>query len=148
MPRTWCRSFTKWGNLNRYTEMKQKVTKITKMDKQDSYGNTSFVIEFQDGQKGFYTSKDANQTKFVVGQETEFNLEEKEGKNGKKYNKISLPQTQKAFSGGGRPSPEPRVQMISFAAAYTKDLIVAGKVPLAEFGITFEMIYGEMTSKI
>lgn len=129
--------------------MKQKVTKITKMDKVDSYGNTSFVIEFQDGQKGFYTSKDPNQTKFVVGQETEFNLEEREGKkNGKKYNKISLPQTQKPFSGGGRPAPEPRVQMISFAAAYTKDLIVAGKVPMAEFGSTFEIIYNEMTAKL
>lgn len=128
--------------------MKQKVTKITKMDKVDSYGNTSFVIEFQDGQKGFYTSKDPNQTKFVVGQETEFNLEEREGKNGKKYNKISLPQTQKPFSGGGRPAPEPRVQMISFAAAYTKDLIVAGKIQISDFGATFEMIYGEMTNKI
>lgn len=128
--------------------MKQKVTKITKMDKVDSYGNTSFVIEFQDGQKGFYTSKDPNQTKYVVGQETEFNLEEREGKNGKKYNKISLPQTQKPFSGGGRPAPEPRVQMISFAAAYTKDLIVAGKIQISDFGATFEMIYGEMTNKI
>lgn len=128
--------------------MKQKVTKITKMDKQDSYGNTSFVIEFQDGLKGFYTSKDQNQTKFVVGQETEFSVEEKDGKNGKKYNKITLPQTQKPFGGGGRPAPEPRVQMISFAAAYTKDLIVAGKVPLSEFGVTFEMIYGEMINKL
>lgn len=118
------------------------------MDKVDSYGNTSFVIEFQDGQKGFYTSKDPNQTKYVVGQETEFNLEEREGKNGKKYNKISLPQTQKPFSGGGRPAPEPRVQMISFAAAYTKDLIVAGKIQISDFGATFEMIYGEMTNKI
>lgn len=128
--------------------MKQKVTKITKMDKADSYGNSSFVIEFQDGLRGFYTSKDPNQNKFVVGQETEFNVEERDGKNGKKYNKISLPQTQKPFNGGGRPAPEPRVQMISFAAAYTKDLIVAGKVPLAEFGITFEMIYGEMINKL
>lgn len=128
--------------------MKQKVTKITKMDKTDSYGNSSFVIEFQDGLRGFYTSKDPNQNKFVVGQETEFNVEERDGKNGKKYNKISLPQTQKPFNGGGRPAPEPRVQMISFAAAYTKDLIVAGKVPLAEFGITFEMIYGEMINKL
>jgi len=129
--------------------MKQKVTKVTKMDKLDSYGNTSFVVEFADGLKGFYTSKDADQKKFIVGQEVEFLVEEKEGKNGKKYNKISLPQMQgKPFSGGGKPQIEPRVQMISFAAAYTKDLVVAGKVPLAEFGVTFEMIYGEMTSKL
>lgn len=129
--------------------MKAKVTKVTKMDKLDSYGNSSFIVEFVDGQKGFYTSKDPNQTKFVAGQEAEFLIEEKEGKQGKKYNKITLPQTAgKPFGGGGKPAPEPRVQMISFAAAYTKDLIVAGKVPLSEFGVVFEMIYGEMTSKI
>lgn len=129
--------------------MKTKVTKVTKMDKLDSYGNSSFVVEFADGVKGFYTSKDASQTKFVVGQEAEYLIEEKEGKNGKKYNKISLPQFQgKPPFGGGKPMPEPRVQMISFAAAYTKDLVVAGKVPLSDFGVTFEMIYGEMISKI
>lgn len=119
------------------------------MDRLDSYGNTSFVIEFSDGVKGFYTSKDPEQKKFVVGQETEYNIEEKQGKEGKKYNKITLPQMAgKPPFGGGKPAPEPRVQMISFAAAYTKDLIVAGKVPLSEFGVTFEMIYGEMTNKI
>lgn len=127
--------------------MKAKVTKVTKMDKQDSYGNTSFVVEFADGQKGFYTSKDPDQRKFIVGQETEFLIEERDGKNGKKYNKISLPQMQKPFT-SGKPAPEPRIQMISFAAAYTKDLVVAGKVPLSDFGVTFEMIYGEMISKL
>jgi hypothetical protein len=129
--------------------MKNKVTKLTKLDKLDNYGNTTFVVEFADGVKGFYTSKDPEQKKFVVGTESvEFNIEEKEGKKGK-YNKITLPQMAgKPPFGGGKPPVEPRVQMISFAAAYTKDLIVAGKVPLSEFGVTFEMIYGEMTNKI
>lgn len=129
--------------------MKTKVTKITKLDKLDTYGNTTFVVEFADGTKGFYTSKDPDQKKFVVGQESEYNVEEKEGKKGK-YNKITVPQPlgKPAFGGGGKPPVDPRVQMISFAAAYTKDLIVAGKVPLSDFGVTFEMIYGEMISKI
>jgi hypothetical protein len=129
--------------------MKNKVTKLTKLDKLDNYGNTTFVVEFSDGVKGFYTSKDPEQKKFVVGTESvEFNIEEKEGKKGK-YNKITLPQMAgKPPFGGGKPPVEPRVQMISFAAAYTKDLIVAGKVPLGDFGVTFEMIYGEMINKI
>jgi hypothetical protein len=128
--------------------MKTKVTKITKLDKLDNYGNTTFVVEFVDGSKGFYTSKDPEQKKFIVGQETEYTIEEKEGKKGK-YNKITIPQpVGKPAFGGGKPAVEPRIQMISFAAAYTKDLIVAGKVPLGEFGVTFEMIYGEMISKI
>lgn len=125
--------------------MKLKTTKITKLDKLDSFGNTTFVIEFATGQKGFYTSKDPDQKKFTVGQETECTLEEKEGKKGK-YFKITLPQFQKPFA--GKPPVEPRVQMIGFAASYTKDLIVAGKVSLADFGVTFEMIYGEMTNKL
>jgi hypothetical protein len=129
--------------------MKNKVTKLTKLDKLDNYGNTTFVVEFSDGTKGFYTSKDPEQKKFVVGVESvEYNLEEKEGKKGK-YNKIVLPQVAgKPPFGGGKPAPEPRVQMISFAAAYTKDLVVAGKIPMSDFMVTFEMIYNEMTNKI
>jgi hypothetical protein len=38
--------------------------------------------------------------------------------------------------------------MISFAAAYAKDIVVAGKVPLSDFAVTFEMIYTEMTNKL
>jgi hypothetical protein len=128
--------------------MKNIPVKITKLDRLDTYGNTTFIIEFKDSTKGFYTSKDPEQKKFIVGQETEYNIEEKEGKKGK-YNKITIPQpVGKPAFGGGKPAVEPRIQMISFAAAYTKDLIVAGKVPLGEFGVTFEMIYGEMISKI
>jgi hypothetical protein len=128
--------------------MKNIPVKITKLDRLDTYGNTTFIIEFKDSTKGFYTSKDPEQKKFIVGQETEYNIEEKEGKKGK-YNKITIPQpVGKPAFGGGKPAVEPRIQMISFAAAYTKDLIVAGKVPLGDFGVTFEMIYGEMISKI
>jgi hypothetical protein len=128
--------------------MKNIPVKITKLDRLDTYGNTTFIIEFKDSTKGFYTSKDPEQKKFIVGQETEYNIEEKEGKK-RKYNKLTIPQpVGKPAFGGGKPAVEPRIQMISFAAAYTKDLIVAGKVPLGEFGVTFEMIYGEMISKI
>lgn len=118
------------------------------MDKKDSYGNTSFIIDMENGDSGFYVSKDENQKKFVVGQETEYNIEEKQGQSGKKYNKISIPQSEKPAFGGGRPQQEPRVQMISFAMAYTKDLVVAGKVDLKELGTQFDIIYNEMISKI
>jgi hypothetical protein len=128
---------------------KAKVKKITKMDKVDSYGNTSFIIEFENGDKGFYTSKNADQRNFVVGSEAEYVIEEKEGKEGKKYFKITLPKVEgQAFQRGGKPQVEPRIQMISFAAAYTKDLIVAGKVELTNFKKEFETIYNVMISKI
>lgn len=126
--------------------MKLKTTKITKLDKLDNYGNTTFVIEFADGTKGFYTSKNPDQTKFVVGQETDCNIEQKQGSKGP-YNKITLPQSE-FKGGGGRPAPEPRVQMISFAMAYAKDLVVAGKVSMNDLPSTFDIIYNEMISKL
>ena len=61
-------------------EKKAKVTKITKMDKKDTYGNTSFIIELENGDKGFYVSKNENQTNFTVGSESEYVIEEKDGK--------------------------------------------------------------------
>lgn len=130
--------------------MKSKVTKITKMDKQDSYGNTSFVIEFENSDKGFYTSKSTDQTKFVVGNEVEYNIEKKVGGTGKEYFKITVPQAEGGFKGGGggRPAIDPRIQMISFSASYAKDLIVAGKVTMNDFESTFDKIYNKMTSKI
>lgn len=117
------------------------------MEKKDSYGNTSFIVEFQNGDSGFYTSKDENQDKFVVGKEVEYNIEEKTGKTGKTYFKLSLPQAQRPQF-GGRPQADPKVQMISFAAAYCKDLIVAGKVEITQFETQFNRIYNAMISKI
>lgn len=129
---------------------KAKTIKITKMEQKDNYGNTSFIIDLDNGDSGFYRSKDENQTKFIIGQETEYNIEENTGKTGKKYYKISIPQaeTKPAFGGGGRPQQEPRVQMISFAMAYTKDLVVAGKVELKDLTTQFDIMYNEMISKL
>jgi hypothetical protein len=126
---------------------KAKTTKITQMAQKDSYGNTSFIIEMDNGDKGFYTSKNENQTKFVVGQETEYSIEAKEGKKGTYY-KITLPQTEQVGGFKGKPVIEPRVQMISFAMAYAKDLVVAGKVDMKALPETFDIIYSEMISKL
>lgn len=128
---------------------KSKVTKITKMDKKDSYGNTSFIIELENGDKGFYSSKNEDQKKFIVGQESEYNIEEKEGKEGKKYYKITTPNSNQGFTpGAGKVQQDPKVQMVSFAASYVKDLIVAGKVEFKDFGSALDTIYSKMTSKL
>lgn len=127
---------------------KSKVTKVTRMDKQDNYGNTSFVIEFENGDKGFYTSKSPEQTKFIVGNVADYNIEKKTGSTGKEYFKIIVPQEQGFGFKGGKPQVEPRIQMISFAAAYTKDLIVGGKANLIDFETHFNKIYTVMISKI
>jgi len=132
----------------------KKVVKSINNDgsaRKDNYGNYSFIIDFDNGDGGFYNSKSEDQTKFVVGKEAEYNIEEKVGTSGKKYNKITLPQFESSFSGGGfksKPAQDPKIQMISFAMAYTKDLIVAGKVQLPDMEKEFKRMYTVMTSML
>jgi len=130
--------------------MKQsKVTKVTRFDKKDNYGNTSFAIEFANGDKGFYSTKSEDQTKFVVGAESEYEIESKQSKTGSTYFRITLPGEAQPFKpGGGKPPVDPKVQMIGFAMSYTKDLIVAGKIQMKDLPATFDVIYNEMIGKI
>lgn len=128
------------------TPMKAKVTKILKLDKLDSFGNTSFIIEFDDGTKGFYTSKNPDQNKFIVGNVADFELEVKQGSKGP-YNKITVPNTGQQFK-GSKPPVDPKIQMIGFTAAYVKDLVVADKVKLEDFEKQFNRIYSFLISKI
>jgi len=126
---------------------KSLVTKVTRFEKKDNYGNVSFAIEFSNGDKGFYSTKSENQTAFVAGKDAEYNIEEKQSKAGGIYYKITLPGEAQPFK-GGKPQIEPRVQMISFAMSYTKDLVVAGKIQMSGLSETFDIIYNEMTSKL
>lgn len=128
---------------------KGKTTNIVKMDKKDSYGNTSFIITLDNGDSGFYTSKSEEQTKFIIGKETEYNIEQKQGSKGF-YNKITIPQSENSFQGGfkGKSAPDPKTQMISFAMSYTKDLIVGGKVGIQEMEKYFNQIHALMSSKL
>jgi hypothetical protein len=129
---------------------KSKVTKITKWDKKEGYNETSFTIEFENGDKGFYNSKVDDQQRFIINSEAEYDIIEKEGKNGKKYFKVTSPLDQSAggYKGGGKPQVDPKVQMISFSASYAKDLIVAGKADLKDFEQIFTRIHNAMTSKL
>lgn len=108
---------------------KSAVTKVTKFDKKDSYGNSSFLIEFLNGDKGFYSTKNESQSHFVSGKESEYEIEEKVGKNDKPWFKISLP-GEKAWTGKAKPQIDPRAQFIGFCHAYAKDLVVADKCDL------------------
>lgn len=128
---------------------KAKVTKITRMEKKDNYGNTSFIIELDNGDRGYYTSKNEDQKKFVVNQESEYLIEQKQGSKGTYY-KISIPQADgggKSF-GGGKVQVDPKVQMISFATSYVKDLVVSGKINMEDFEKQFNRIYNLMISRL
>lgn len=123
---------------------KARVTKITKLDRLDSFGNTTFVVEFEDGTKGFYTSKNPEQTKFIVGNVADYLVEVKQGSKGP-YNKITVPQAAIPFvKGGGKPTVDPRAQFIGFSAAYAKDLVVADKLAIADMNAVAEKIFNNM----
>lgn len=132
-------------------EKKSKVIKITKFDKQDQYGNTSYSIELENGDKGFYSSKSSDQKNFVIGNEATYLIEEKTGKEGKVYFKITLPKTEGGHQGAGGKSAfvpqDPKIQMISFAMAYTKDLVVAGKIEMRDLKANFNVVFDTMISK-
>jgi hypothetical protein len=126
--------------------MKARPTKITKLDKLDNFGNTTFVIEFDEGTKGFYTSKNPEQNKFVVGNVTDFEVEAKQGSKGP-YNKITIPNA--GFKPGvGKPQVDPRQQVATFAMSYTKDLIVASQVKLGDMEAVFDRMYKAIMSKV
>jgi len=131
-------------------EKKAKVTKLTKFDKVDNYGNTSFAIEFENGDKGYYSTKYPEKIPFIVGNVADYLLETLTKKDGSgTYNKIKVPgeaQTQGGFA--GKPKVDPKTQIIGFSMSYTKDLIVAGKVPMTDLEKEFNRIYNLMASKL
>lgn len=112
------------------------------MDKLDNYGNTTFVIEFDDGTKGFYTSKNSEQNKFTVGNVADFEVEVKQGSKGP-YNKITVPQAAGFKPGGGKPS-DPKLSFTTMSYSYAKDLVVAGKVQVGDFHMLAKDIFDNM----
>lgn len=94
-------------------------------------------IELDNGDKGQIGAKEQMPSKLNPGSELTYTIE------GTKI-KAVVPQTQQFF----KKQPEPRIQMISFAMAYTKDLVVAGKVELKDLPVQFDIIYNEMISKL
>lgn len=131
-------------------QRKAKVTKLTKKDK-DSYGKYSFVLEFENGDKGFYSTPNGDQTFFIAGNVADYNIEAKTSKAGSTYHVITAPEEQSAraaYSGGGKPRVDPKVQIVGFAASYAKDLIVSGKAELKELEQVFERFHKMMASKL
>ena len=101
-------------------------------------------IELSNGDKGQIGSKEKMPARLNPGSELTYTIETTTRGNKIKAVVAGAP------AGGfkGRAMPEPRVQMISFAAAYTKDLIVGGKVGMQDFEKEFNRIYNVMISKI
>ena len=114
------------------------TSKVTKAEYKDSfkseYGELhSFAIEFENGDRGFYSSKSKDQNKFIEGSEADYEKEEKQGKNGVYY---KIKPAKKEFSSNGYSGSSKKSSNASFALSYAKDLGIAnigqGKVIHAE----------------
>jgi hypothetical protein len=129
--------------------METKTSKITRTTFVNEWsGGMSVVyyheIELANGDKGQIGSKEKMPAKLNPGSELTYTIESTS-----RGNKIkAVVPAGNQFQGKGRAMPEPRIQMISFAAAYTKDLIVGDKVGMQDFEKEFNKIYNVMISKI
>lgn len=127
-----------------------KVTRLVKSASADSYGKWSFNLEFENGDKGYYNTKNGDQTYFSFGSPADYLIEAKTSKTGSTYYVITHPEEKATASTGGFQAKrvDPKVQMIGFAMSYTKDLIVGGKVPMPDLEKEFNRIYNLMSSKL
>ncbi len=126
----------------------EKTAKITRTTFKNEWKGTNgsvfyHDIELDNGDKGSVGAKSANPEKLNPGQSLTYTME------GTKIKAVATPSSGGgAWPKGGKAAPEPRIQMISFAMAYTKDLVVAGKVDLKNLGEQFEILYAKMISKL
>ncbi len=110
--------------------MKAKIDNVEYLNEFESkFGILySFKITYND-KTAFYNSKRKDQTKFVKGQETEFNEEEKQGKKGA-YLVIKPIVAQ--FGGYNKQVKKEQTRYAGFAMSYAKDLVVADKIKIDE----------------
>lgn len=130
---------------------KNRVTRLVKSQVVDSYGKWSFNLEFENGDKGYYNTKNGDQQFFIHGNVADYMIEAKTSKAGSTYYVITAPEEkaeQSASGGFQRKQQDTKVQFISFSASYTKDLICAGKVDMQNFEKEFTRIFNAMISKL
>jgi len=93
----------------------------------------SHKIEYDiDGQPrfAFYTSKAKEQTTFKTGVEAEFTEEKRTSDRGEFY--IIKPVAPAGTSNYGRAIKQERSRYSAFAVSYSKDLVVADRIPISE----------------
>lgn len=107
-----------------------------------------FNIEFENGDKGVYATNQKEQTAFKEGVETDYSVESKIRGN---FTDIVIKYvSQKSLVGNKKPMFEKnyKLDFISPAASYTKDLVVAEIITMKDFKKTFNDIYSAMIEKL
>ena len=96
-------------------------------------------IELENSDKGQIGTKERMPDKLNVGNELTYTIESTT-----RGNKIKAVAAGGGFK--GKPQRDPKEQMISFATAYTKDLIVAGKIDIKDLEPAVKRMYQVMKS--
>jgi hypothetical protein len=130
-------------------EKKAKITRtVFKTEWAGPNGSVYYHdIELDNGDKGSIGSKEKMPAKLNPGSELTYTI--RENPNGPdKIKAVNTPSGGGGFSGGGKKGPDPKVQIVGFAMAYTKDLVVAGKITTEQLPAIFEKIHALMLAKL
>lgn len=119
------------------TTFKQKWTPSTGTGSPVFYHD----IELDNGDKGSIGAKEEMPAKLNPGQSLTYTID---------GNKIKAVQSAGNFpkGGGGKFQQDPKIQFIGFSMSYVKDMIVAGKMPIADLEKEFNRMYNLMISKL
>ncbi len=109
-----------------------------------------YALEIDQGEirlKGTTMVKQGSECRFKEGQEAQFTkVEDSYAKDGS-Y-KFKWASENKGWSGGGRQPENPKIRNVSFAMAYSKDLVVAGKVEMNALLSTAELMLEWMNKRV
>jgi len=106
------------------------------------------IITFEDGSSGRFNHETTTQSHFVVGQESEFEAENKGT-----WWKLSKPKPQYSGGGGGskwipKTNSEYKRDAVREGMRIVKDMIVEGTIPLKDFGTTLTQIMNDVHKEI
>lgn len=129
-------------------EKKAKITRtVFKNEWAGPNGNVYYHdIELDNGDKGSIGSKEKMPAKLNPGQDLTYTIEG-DARGGFKIKAVNPSGAGGGF-GSGKKGPDPKVQIVSFAMSYTKDLVVAGKIDVKDMSSYFEKIHSVMSAKL
>jgi hypothetical protein len=118
-------------------------------EKETQFGKMySFKVKY-DNKIAFYNSKFKDQNKFKAGEEAEFTEEEKtyQDKNGNPQTFLVIKPVQKGkYSSYGKELKREQSKYSGFAVSYSKDLVIAGKVPFEDLSAYATVLFDLMVS--
>jgi hypothetical protein len=129
------------------TNKTAKITRTTFVSEWKSPQGTQVyyhTIELDNGDSGQIGSKEKMPAKLNPGSELTYTIESTS-----RGNKIkAVVPAGNQFQGKGRPQVDHKQQVATFAMSYTKDLIVASQVKLADMEVVFDRMYKAIMSKV